>query len=419
MSAPQTSGNQADYVYGFDMLNYFLGADAYNDNNFVREAVDRLAYDMSDVDYEIWENGRLSEPRPGSFMPGIETVWARPNPFMSQQEMLLQAFIDFFIHGSMFLHVERSGFRPLVITRISPTRMTAEWEDERVVRWIRSREGIGGTMPFQMRYPVLPNGDSDIFKIGTYNPANRFEPNSLLQAVRLPVQCTNEALRYNRNAQANGMTAASIISVSSQGDNKVVKDSEQTKEFKNAVNRVLTDKRNAGRAMITYNKDIAVHDLGRSARDMQYEETLNFIARMINNIFGVPAQLIGVQTEANSYANYNNAVRAYYEGNVTPRVKHFSSELSRWLSIITRKDIEVRPNLNELPVYRDIRTKRIMDLEASGGKVATLEERRQLAGLPEATPEQIEELQPPIPAIPTDPIDGEGNDGVETGGDDS
>ena len=191
--------------------------------------------------------------------------------------------------------------------------------------------GDGSAIPFNRAYPVDEDGRSEIFYFTTYNPEDITQPNPLLGSVKLAVECTDSALQFNRNSSANGMSAGAIVSIKRR-DNEARPTDEDIKAFKSAFKKMITSPKNAGRVVLMMNNEAAVTELGNNARDMQFTEMLNFVARAINNIYGVPAQLIGVTTEANSYANYNQAIRAYYEGQGFPSCReHFSDELSRYL----------------------------------------------------------------------------------------
>ena len=71
--------------------------------------------------------------------------------------------------------------------------------------------------------------------------------------------------------------------------------------------------------------------MGLTPKDMDFIEAKNSASRDIALAFGVPPMLLGIPGD-NTYANYQEANRAFYRMTVLPLVARTARELSAWLA---------------------------------------------------------------------------------------
>ena len=71
--------------------------------------------------------------------------------------------------------------------------------------------------------------------------------------------------------------------------------------------------------------------MGLTPKDMDFIEAKNAASRDIALAFGVPPMLLGIPGD-NTYANYQEANRAFYRMTVLPLVARTAQELSAWLA---------------------------------------------------------------------------------------
>jgi phage portal protein BeeE len=71
-------------------------------------------------------------------------------------------------------------------------------------------------------------------------------------------------------------------------------------------------------------------------------------AREIAIAFGVPPMLMGIPGDA-TYANYQEANRAFYRLTVLPLAARVLASLSHWLSHFTGEAVELKPDLDQIP----------------------------------------------------------------------
>ena len=105
--------------------------------------------------------------------------------------------------------------------------------------------------------------------------------------------------------------------------------------------------RNAGRPMLLEG-GLDWKPMGFSPSDMEFQQTKEAAAREIAMAFGIPPMLLGIPGEA-TYANYQEAHRAFYRLTVLPLAGKVTAAISHWLSTFTGEEVELRPDPDQVP----------------------------------------------------------------------
>jgi HK97 family phage portal protein len=87
--------------------------------------------------------------------------------------------------------------------------------------------------------------------------------------------------------------------------------------------------------------------MGLSPKDMDFVEARNGAARDIALAFGVPPMLLGIPGD-NTYANYQEANRAFYRLTVLPLLNRTASAFSGWLSDAYGETLRLAPDLDQI-----------------------------------------------------------------------
>jgi HK97 family phage portal protein len=117
--------------------------------------------------------------------------------------------------------------------------------------------------------------------------------------------------------------------------------------------------------------------MGLSPKDMDFVEARNGAARDIALAFGVPPMLLGIPGD-NTYANYQEANRAFYRLTVLPLLNRIGTSLSLWFARIHGDGLRLEPDLDKiagLAAERDQLWTRL-----AGASFLTDEEKRQAVG---------------------------------------
>jgi HK97 family phage portal protein len=87
--------------------------------------------------------------------------------------------------------------------------------------------------------------------------------------------------------------------------------------------------------------------MGLSPKDMDFVEARNGAARDIALAFGVPPMLLGIPGD-NTYANYQEANRAFYRLTILPLLTRTAASLSAWLSQAYGEELKLAPDLDQI-----------------------------------------------------------------------
>ena len=122
--------------------------------------------------------------------------------------------------------------------------------------------------------------------------------------------------------------------------------------------------------------------MGFSPSDMEFQKTKESAAREIALAFGVPPMLLGIPGDA-TYANYQEANRAFYRLTVLPMASRVVAQLGTFLARFGPDAVEVQVDLDKVPalsVEREAQWRRV-----AGADFLTDDEKRQMLGFPPRT----------------------------------
>ena len=136
--------------------------------------------------------------------------------------------------------------------------------------------------------------------------------------------------------------------------------------------------RTAGRPMLLEG-GLDWKPMGFSPSDMEFQKTKEAAAREIAIAYGVPPMLIGIPGDA-TYANYQEANRAFFRLTVLPLATRVTAGISAWLSRFTGEMIELKPDLDQIPALAGERDQQWARVGAAD--FLTAAEKRGLLGLP-------------------------------------
>jgi HK97 family phage portal protein len=139
--------------------------------------------------------------------------------------------------------------------------------------------------------------------------------------------------------------------------------------------------RNAGRPMLLEG-GLDWKPMGFSPSDMEFQKTKESAAREIALAFGVPPMLLGVPGDA-TYANYQEAHRAFYRLTVLPLAVRVTAALAHWLGARCGQAVVLRPDPDHVPALsakRDAQWRRVI-----AANFLSEAEKRRLLGLPTET----------------------------------
>ncbi|MCL4158333.1 UNVERIFIED_CONTAM: hypothetical protein GTU68_025654, partial [Idotea baltica] len=218
---------------------------------------------------------------------------------------------------------------------------------------------------------------SPICHIKSFHPQDDHYGFSPMQAAAMAVDVHNSASRWSKALLDNAARPSGALVFNGADGHGAMAD-DQYRRLSEEIEANYQGARNAGRPMVLEG-GLDWKPMGFSPSDMEFQKTKEAAAREIALAFGVPPMLIGIQGDA-TYANYQEANRAFYRLTVLPLATRVASALSDWLSQFTGEVLELKPDMDQVPALaaeRDAQWKRVSD-----APFLTEAEKRALLGLP-------------------------------------
>ena len=225
---------------------------------------------------------------------------------------------------------------------------------------------------FDMRGAVKP-----ICHLKAFHPQDDHYGLSPMQAAAVAVDVHNAASSWSKALLDNAARPSGAI-VYKGVDGQGSLSSDQYDRLVSEIEANHQGARNAGRPMLLEG-GLDWKPMGFSPSDMEFQKTKEAAAREIAIAFGIPPMLLGIPGDA-TYANYQEANRAFYRLTILPLAAKVMADVSHWLSGFAGEEVEVKVDLDQVPalaVERDQQWARV-----SSAEFLTVTEKRRLLGLP-------------------------------------
>ncbi|GAA3872997.1 phage portal protein [Celeribacter arenosi] len=306
-------------------------------------------------------------------------VLSRPNPVQGQADLMEALYAQILLSGNGYVEAVGDGnSAPVELHVLRSERMSLIPGAD---GWPVAYEyAVGGR---KHRFHVT-DGISPICHIKSFHPSDDHYGLSPIQAAATAIDVHNSASRWSKGLLDNAARpSGAIVYRGSDGVGQMSADQ---------YDRLLTEMeshhqgaRNAGRPMLLEG-GLDWKPMGFSPSDMEFQKTKESAAREIALAFGVPPMLLGIPGDA-TYANYQEANRAFYRLTVLPLVSKVTGALGHWLSEITGEAVTLKPDLDQVPALaaeRDAQWSRV-----AGAEFLTQAEKRAMLGLPQLAEDDV------------------------------
>ncbi|MCE6950342.1 phage portal protein [Cereibacter sphaeroides] len=339
--------------------NGFLGNPiAFRSVRLIAEAAAALPLVLQDA-------GRRYESHP------LLDLIARPNPLQGRAELLEAVYAQLLLTGNAYLEAVAGLDRlPGELHLLRSDRMAILPGPD---GWPVAYEyTVGGR---KVRFDMTAG--SPICHIRSFHPQDDHYGFSPLQAAAVALDVHVAASAWSKALLDNAARPSGAI-VYRGADGQSSLTAEQYDRLVGEFEANHQGARNAGRPMLLEG-GLDWKPMGFSPSDMEFQQTKEAAAREIAIAFGVPPMLLGIPGEA-TYANYQEANRAFYRLTVLPLAAKVTAAISHWLAGFTGDGVELRPDLDQVPALaleRDQQWARV-----AAADFLTDAEKRALLGLP-------------------------------------
>jgi HK97 family phage portal protein len=216
-----------------------------------------------------------------------------------------------------------------------------------------------------------------ICHVKMFHPQDDHYGFSPLQAAAVAVDVHNSASAWSKALLDNAARpSGAIVYKGADGQGSLSPD--QYDRLISEMESYHQGARNAGRPMLLEG-GLDWKPMGFSPSDMEFLRTKEGAAREIAVAFGVPPMLMGIPGDA-TYANYQEANRAFYRLTVVPLVSRVTAAIAHWLAGFSGAEVEIRPDLDQVPALAAERDQQWARVGAA--EFLTQAEKRALLGLP-------------------------------------
>ncbi|MCE6961533.1 phage portal protein [Cereibacter sphaeroides] len=339
--------------------NGFLGNPiAFRSVRLIAEAAAALPLVLQDA-------GRRYESHP------LLDLIARPNPLQGRAELLEAVYAQLLLTGNAYLEAVAGLDRlPGELHLLRSDRMAILPGPD---GWPVAYEYTVGAR--KVRFDMTAG--SPICHIRSFHPQDDHYGFSPLQAAAVALDVHVAASAWSKALLDNAARPSGAI-VYRGADGQSSLTAEQYDRLVGEIEANHQGARNAGRPMLLEG-GLDWKPMGFSPSDMEFQQTKEAAAREIAIAFGVPPMLLGIPGEA-TYANYQEANRAFYRLTVLPLAAKVTAAISHWLAGFTGDGVELRPDLDQVPALaleRDQQWARV-----AAADFLTDAEKRALLGLP-------------------------------------
>ncbi|MFN3936639.1 MAG: phage portal protein [Gemmobacter sp.] len=296
----------------------------------------------------------------------------RPNPVQGKAELFEAVYGQLLMSGNAYLEaVPGSGRMPAELHVLRSDRMSL----------VPGRDGwpvaydyaVGNAKHrFDMTGEVQP-----ICHIRAFHPQDDHYGFSPMQAAATAIDVHTSASRWSKALLDNAARPSGAI-VYRGADGSGSLSGDQYDRLVAEMEAHHQGARNAGRPMLLEG-GLDWKPMGFSPSDMEFHRTKEAAAREIATAFGVPPMLLGIPGDA-TYANYQEANRAFFRLTVLPLVAKVTAAVGHWLSGFTGEAVDLKPDLDQVPALA-------VEREAQWARVGAADfltpaEKRAILGLP-------------------------------------
>src|SRR6056297_1032175 len=299
--------------------------------------------------------------------PALSLI-ARPNMEQGRADLMEAAYVQLLLSGNAYLEavVADEGL-PVELHILRSDRMSVVPGAD---GWPAAYDYTVGSRKHRFAAEVICH-------IKSVNPRDDHYGLAPMQAAATAIDVHNAASRWSKALLDNAARpSGAIVYRGMEGDGAMSQD--QYDRLLAEMETQHQGARNAGRPMLLEG-GLDWKPMGFSPSDMEFQKTKEAAAREIAVAFGIPPMLMGIPGDA-TYANYQEANRAFYRLTVLPLAMRVTAALSSWLQGFDGETVTLSPDPDQVPalaVEREAQWRRV-----SRAEFLTDAEKRALLGLP-------------------------------------
>nr|WP_152045769.1 phage portal protein [Aureimonas psammosilenae] len=293
-----------------------LARDGFMRNPVVHRSVRLVAENVAAVPLVLYEGGREVEAHP------LIDLLREPDGNADGIGLLERVCGHLMLAGNAYIEAVTLEGRPRALHVLRPDRM----------RLLEGRDGWPEAYEYRVGSAVrriAAGGEpSALLHLKMFHPLSDGTGFAPLAAAAQALDLHNTAARWNRSLIENSARpSGALIYKPGEGGNL---SPDQFDRLKTELEAGYAGAARAGRPMLLEG-GLDWKAMGLTPRDMDFMEARNGAARDIALAFGVPPMLLGIPGDA-TYANYQEANRAFLRLTVLPMLGRLTGAIGGWLA---------------------------------------------------------------------------------------
>jgi HK97 family phage portal protein len=315
-----------------------LSREGFMKNPVAHRTVRLVAEAAAAIPWLAYRDGRELEDHPAAGLVG------RPNARMGGADFFEALYGHLLLAGNAYVEALVVGQRPAELHLLRPDRVAVVagadgWPEAYDYRAGTARRRIPAGDPSS-----TTTGGGGLLHLKLFHPLDDHLGFPPLAAAQVALDLHNAAARWNKALLDNSARpSGALVYQPKEGGNL---SADQYQRLKVELDEGYSGPIRAGRPLLLEG-GLDWKSMGLSPKDMDFVEARNGAARDIALAFGVPPMLLGIPGD-NTYANYQEANRAFYRLTVLPLVARTAASFSGFLSGLFGEAVDLVPDLDQV-----------------------------------------------------------------------
>lgn len=316
-----------------------LAREGYRKNEVIYACIREIASCATEPRLRVYQRRRNGERHARPDHP-LQKLIEKPNPFITQQEMVEIILISLNISGNNYqAKVRTNAGLPAQLWFLRPDR----------VQIIPSREEYIQGYRYEVTGVKKDFEPEDIMHMKYYDPANDYYGLSPIAVAGRVGDVDNAATDFLKRFFDQGVQIPGMLTYKAGHVTRAEKDRIRKKW------RSLYGGYKKWTDIAVIDEDVAYQKIGLDMREMDFGNLRSMSEARICSVFGVPPILAGIQIglERSTFANYREAKKSFWEETMMPVFRKIRDKFQNELAVDFGDDIEVDFDFSQVQALQE------------------------------------------------------------------
>ncbi|MXN65712.1 phage portal protein [Stappia sp. GBMRC 2046] len=306
-----------------------LAREGYAKNPVVNRAVRLIAEAAGSVPWIAYDGDKETDDHP------LLSLLAEPNPMASGRTLLEEVYGYLLVAGNAYLELVTLDGNPRELHALRPDR----------VKVVAGSDGWPAAYDYSVagrtvRFTREEGAISPVLHLKVFHPLSDHYGFAPIEAAQMSLDIHNAASVWNKALLDNAARpSGALVYGGPEGANL---SDEQFDRLKAELEEGYQGAKNAGRPLLLEG-GLNWKPMGLAPKEMDFIEAKNQAAREVALSFGVPPMLLGIPGD-NTYANFQEANRAFWRQTVLPLAARTAEAVARWLGPAYGEKLRLEPD---------------------------------------------------------------------------